>query len=401
MIRHVTVFLMTSLVVRFDGSFRALVTSDGTTRRMATAAATISCTSSTATKDVLWIGGRHLDVSECRTSGEAEFAGLILGLEGLLLAHKEQLAPFQTGDDSKVVYVQGDCKTAIQQMQGRSRSRKLAFLRDQAHVLVEKIPWTLQFEHIPREQNYLCDRICVGLLLSKQNHAIECVSDSLLDIIHAVDYSVNGKSLRQVYNDFWMASTTGLLPVWGLLEAYSLFITVAWLVKDYNLSKEASFELKRFVSGLKPQSVSTGEGDYTRPTRAEILDFQVQAIAFEIASLQKLGQDKEAVKLERREKIFFSRHGARNVLDSLAGSNDLSCNIHAIEQLAGRIQEWKSASLKPAEWLTAESYSTARTSADMTTQKWQSSLSTALNRLCHEAILPSPSLNREVWVSVK
>lgn len=314
---HVAALMAAMIVVRFDGSMR-LSPPDGT-RRVATAAATVASSTDDKASDIFLIGGQHLDTNDYKTSGEAEFGGLILGLQGLLLAHNEKrLAPLLQRDDAQVgdcIEVQGDCKTAIQQMQGRSRSRKLGHLSDKAYQLMEEIPYKLQFEHIPREENVLCDGICTRLVLSRQERTIESVCDSMLEIIDATDSIVAGQSLHNTLEQYLLPPTT-ILPGSLRVKAYSILGRLSWIAKDYALLYELAQRIRQLAKAPRPCSSSSGDAD------TEMVPLHHQGIQYEISALRKLGNEKEAGKVIRREKTFRLSHGSDDKLFGHVGLID-------------------------------------------------------------------------------
>ena len=149
-----------------------------------------STAQTTITPTTIWLGGRSMPQGSLESSAEAEYEGLILCLEqAVLLFQNGQLrvlpansvTPGDNDNNSNNntnnnnnnmagrlsnIIIQGDCKTVIDQMRGKSRPRKLQSqyrraqeclgqLRQAGHSLLE-----FEFQHIPREENGLCDGIC-------------------------------------------------------------------------------------------------------------------------------------------------------------------------------------------------------------------------------------------------
>ncbi|KAL7567779.1 hypothetical protein ACA910_000533 [Epithemia clementina (nom. ined.)] len=132
-------------------------------------------------KDVLgppreYLGGRTLTGDgSVLTSADAEYEGLILGLEYLiaLLGNVLTSSNNASREESLWIVVYGDCKTVIRQMQGRSRPRKMDAIFKRARSLVDTLPWNITFEHIPRSENILSDRLCGQITRRMENAAIE------------------------------------------------------------------------------------------------------------------------------------------------------------------------------------------------------------------------------------
>lgn len=119
-----------------------------------------------------FLGGRILSCSSLTTSAEVEYEALILGLEGLQQVLREiPLATFES--DVFPVTVRGDCKMVLQQMSGGSRPRKMESFYNRASRVVDDIQThnptvQISFQHIPRTQNIISDRLCSEMLAKKQ-----------------------------------------------------------------------------------------------------------------------------------------------------------------------------------------------------------------------------------------
>lgn len=321
--------VMMIVVIRFDGSLR-VPSMDGVSR-MATAAATIDytdydgkSTTNPRSSSILLVGGKHLDTDIYKTSGEAEFGGLILGLEGIL-AHQEHYAHL-VGTDG-VIKVQGDCKTAIQQMQGRSRSRKLGHFREEACQLLQRIPFHLEFEHIPREQNGLCDGICSKLFIATQEMAVASVNDSLLELLQP-----NGKErpLREIFDRYLLPPT--ILPGRARFKAYSIFGRVAWLQSDYTLLYEIGRqmeELSDVLAKYAPRDIKSNDAIMVR--------YKLEGIQYEIRSLRANGKELEAAKVERRERTLRMRHSNDEEFSSILGRDG---QVVTLSSLIPEVIQW-------------------------------------------------------------
>lgn len=294
--------LLASLIlVRFDGSLKP-PKSDGTAR-ITFAAATIS--SSTRNQDILYIGASRLDATEYTTSGEAEFAGLILGLEGILEYQDSLSAYIECGD---TIQVEGDCKTVIQQMQGRSLSRKLGPLCQVAKAKLSQIPWKVQFAFVPRVDNFFCDRICYGLMVSRHQYVVQEFCDHVLEILgNDNEQSSKHDAFEKLLADYFINGKT-TLSGFGRLQVYSI-LTKAALLDEY-------FELVCDIGQRMQQLADTMLSAFSEKkwNRTELVRLKVEGIEYEIDALRRLGQEKEAVKVERREKTMLLRHadGARD-----------------------------------------------------------------------------------------
>ena len=323
---HIIHIVLGSIVVRFDGSFR-VATADGRTR-MGSAAATISFPKDeNLCERVLYIGGKYLDTSKIKTSGEAEFEGLILGLEGLL-AWQKYVAPVVDG----AILVRGDCKTAIQHMQGRSRPRKLANLYDHAIALVQRIPWTLQFEHCPRENNVLCDRLCYCLLATKQALVVDSIHGSLLHLLKAG--GIKDGSLSHLCEKF-LPHGKSLLDGMKRLKLYSILARMAWIGQDYSFLIDLGGQMQKLATILMSSRDNRRDRNTAYDNTVPILvDLKIEGIRYEMAALKILGKEKEILQLARREKATIRRYGVgKDTIGRVLATPEMErpTTIHSLE----------------------------------------------------------------------
>ena len=167
-----------------------------------------------------FVGGRNLPVTMGMTSAHAEYEGLLLGLELLLDMQSPKSSTYASSlifEDRKNavsklmnaeahLIIQGDCKTVIDQLLGKSLPRKL---RDPYQVARERINLLLQrevviqtknndynvntkfairikdvqFHHIPRQQNVLCDAVCGKLMTLLCSNAERALRQTLHQIL--------------------------------------------------------------------------------------------------------------------------------------------------------------------------------------------------------------------------
>ena len=129
--------VFTSLLLRFDGSFRGGCGGAG---------AVILANDGKTPGTVLWEGGRFLP--RCVSSAAAEYEGLLLGL-----AAAHHLQPSS-------LHVQGDCRVVLSQFDGRAKSRKLSKLHARAKERLARlrVP-SLTSELLPRADNGHADAL--------------------------------------------------------------------------------------------------------------------------------------------------------------------------------------------------------------------------------------------------
>jgi ribonuclease HI len=316
------------LVLRFDGSLHPPL--DGTAR-MVTAACALFRSNTNVIKSgrLLLVGGTyassmvsndHGGVIRPTTSAEAEFSGLLLGLEGLL-HHKEALlaeAALLPSTDDLIIHIQGDCKTVIQLMQGRARARKLDEWCDRAHQLVDQLvqsPWKLQFEHVPRTENTFCDGLCRQLTTEKRNSDIQRVYRALVDILErpAAGAAVSGSRtalLGELLTSRHLSNGKTNIPVSVRLDLYSNIIAPMALRLDAYELLYAIGQRTEYLAAAAAKIRSTKQplDSGPRGTISESSRFLLDSLFYQATALRKLGSDKKAAKAERRERSLLLRH---------------------------------------------------------------------------------------------
>jgi hypothetical protein len=109
--------------------------------------------------NILWLGGRALDSNALDNSAEAEYEGLFLGIEKAVDIIEQHLS----SRTCTQIIVQGDCKTVIDQMRESSQPRKLEKCYLRAQEILGMLDAPVEFQHIPREENTLCDGLCTAI----------------------------------------------------------------------------------------------------------------------------------------------------------------------------------------------------------------------------------------------
>lgn len=187
--------------------------------KLASCSAAISLHDFGREERILAIGGRYLPNAPGLTSADVEYDGLIFGLDWLVHAFflEQENDPSisvtsernsimtQLGNDGhrlsgpKVV-IRGDCKTVIDQLNSRSVPRKMEEKYIEAMDRIQSLKGMFAkyqqrtvrnnfgaadasisqdlkicFEHVPRENNYLCDALCKLIVNQKQVEIVESI----------------------------------------------------------------------------------------------------------------------------------------------------------------------------------------------------------------------------------
>jgi ribonuclease HI len=133
------------------------------------------------------MGGKMLPLIPGMTSADAEYEGLLMGLDKLrvYLSEEQNMNNFVS---NPVLTVKGDCKVIVDQFQGKSAPRKMEMKYNLAMEKIRRIQkmclaqlttndkkLSVRFQHIPRDENHLCDAICRLLVNQKQRSSVASI----------------------------------------------------------------------------------------------------------------------------------------------------------------------------------------------------------------------------------
>ena len=138
------------------------------------------------------IGGRYLPNHIEMSSAMAEYEGLLLGLDWLMHSSPSLFLSNQTSysieshqfKDATLI-VRGDCKLVIDQLNSGSTPRKMEKVYNLGTLKLDYIrelypSLNVCFEHVPREENTLCDAVCNLITNQMQMNLVETIHDLIL-----------------------------------------------------------------------------------------------------------------------------------------------------------------------------------------------------------------------------
>jgi ribonuclease HI len=189
-----------SLVLHFDGSLRPprdpipgmtrYTPKSLTMDKLASCSAAILSESGNDEK-LHSMGGKMLDLMPGMTSADVEYEGLLMGLDKvkIYLSDNQNMASLMASSTDPALTVKGDCKVIVDQFQGKSIPRKM---ETKYNIAIEKMrsiqnlcaaypqatkKLSVRFQHIPRDDNHLCDAICRLLVNQKQRSSVAFIHD--------------------------------------------------------------------------------------------------------------------------------------------------------------------------------------------------------------------------------
>lgn len=343
-----------AIVLRFDGSLRSNPSSGG-----AIAASCAAAVLQNDDKAVLAVGGRSLstDVVPGLTSGEAEYSGLILGLEyisnalvlgqaddsAIRIEHLWRQEINKHGDvesaAAATLTIRGDCKTVIDHCQGCAVPRKLRPKYDMTMEQIECIrdymrgalgrELQLSFEHVKRENNELCDAMCKLITSRKEEDIVSKIEREIDEagIIAASSMVVLPKAakkrrkcrespfahpLKQI-----SGASSGTVSIPKRLELYKHLARAVLESKDAVAMRLLGDVLRYEESKVIAISCHSGDDIYTI------------ALLFELSGLRQMKLLEDAERFERKHRHILRQY-AGSELDSIAafGQDPSSVALH-------------------------------------------------------------------------
>lgn len=345
-VRFTLKILSTLLILRFDGSWKHPRDGDFPTSSLGRMAAGAACilvphpaatttTTTTATTEhstcdgsdrIVLVGGKLLDSAVVRGSAESEYEALLLGLEGLLQVYRNETDSKLHSFVSSVgtVTIEGDCKTVIKQLQGMSRPRKLESYYKRATELIGRLPCTIQYRHIPREQNVLCDRVSARILKQQQEEAWHLAIREVSAITSDMELSDAGNpsesSPLRSFLRRHLCDGRSYIPLSRRPALYRYVALIACRIRDYqtllDIGTSLEEEVKAAWSGCKSSiPVSTiHHFNATDDSSTVSLDQRfadkllVAALVYRLTAFQSMGWLKEEGVLRRKRRYLLEKY---------------------------------------------------------------------------------------------
>jgi ribonuclease HI len=279
----------------------------------------------TMTTIPLALGGKLCSVPIDMTSQHAEYEGLLMGLQWLRDMYPRLVDnDFNCGGPYHLdVLIEGDCKTVLDQMSGKSSPRKLEFLYRRALALLHEISdkhqtafdrfgkrppncFTVNFQHIPRTQNSVCDNLCNNLMTVVASKAwdeciyqLENASRNSSMKTNRIDSSLRMGNLLATYLD----PATSRIKYSLRPPLYETMAVVANKMKDYE---------SLLAIG---QRLVEEECNNHRPQERGRFSMQKQrGVGYQIQGWRGLGQERKSRLLERKHRVAlaYRADGAEN-----------------------------------------------------------------------------------------
>jgi hypothetical protein len=331
----------------------------------------------------LAVGAMELPVSTETTSQHAEYEGLLMGLEWLVefisCQNRNEKNMFDedfTGDDDGeagkfpiqqreqharvFITIEGDCKTVIDQLTGKSIPRKLESLHQRAESLLDKLGsvhiittdsgmhsnvddrFEAEYRHIPRNQNSISDSLCNNLMniISAKSwmgsiDELEKAENQIMEQrLSSSQVSTASSSLSEIFETVTRNTKYSLRP-----PLYEMVANLAVKTEDYKLLVKIGERLIEEESSLnantntRPRREGGDRGHVNSRTTGRIAtSLKRAAVNYQIRGWEGLGNEKKIRFLQRKYRILLS-----NGNDSDTGKNDDFIPLIEDEKCDGRM----------------------------------------------------------------
>lgn len=373
------------IVVHFDGSLRKPADPGFATESLGWMAACAASVSSDTDggEPILLLGGRDLtdQASPALSSGAVEYEGLLLALQGL-----SSILRGSSFDSSSIqsVVVRGDCKTVIQQLQGRAISRKMDGYYQKAERLLQDDPVLcdiqehLTYEHIPRSENTLCDRLCAAILYDRQAAALDDLSQQVQQRSGVVDTTssttANDEAIHKMrkkgvaekkYFTLETEKAWKLIPMSKRPELYRALVLAPTPNSTHGnleysrLLLEVAQRLRLEVETVWRKANLTEldpPPDYLATLEARALAYEWQAIQQQ--TIKATRKAKELTRLEQKHRYLWKKHATlvHSVLAELSRTGNSTAILMAAHtknqsiDWPAPVTSWRKESRKSSSW---------------------------------------------------
>jgi ribonuclease HI len=331
--------VVTSLVVivQFDGSLRPPndfgipTTSLG---RMAACACSIRHLGAGSEVNSFLVGGKGLVASSTTTSGEVEYEGLLFALTTLRSYITTRGGCIINESEDLNIQIQGDCKTVIDQMNGKSIPRKLEHYFHQAVAKVLEIEHEMllighankiQFQHVPRSNNVVCDRVSACIILNQEIKVYKDICNLLVTAL-----SDNSTFDVTMILDLWFQPGKSFVKLSKRPKIYHYMVELATNMKDYvGLLKV----LDRYESDIKTLELNmikanrrNGNSESRQNLKYTYDIAKEEVITYQIHAMNALGRNKDAARLKHKNRVMLNTLKSKEFNNELRfyGAPDLS-----------------------------------------------------------------------------
>lgn len=298
-----------SLVLQFDGSFRAPKDFGFPTNTMSKLPSCSSAILADGDEQVLALGGKLISIMPGMTSADAEYDGLLIGLEWLGMQDDEW---WNKHAPSKTMTIRGDNKAIIDQLSGSALPRKLLAKHEYGQSIFDNLNkhiTSFNYQHVLRHQNILCDAVCgdiIQLTVSRILKTFQAKVDECID--NALNSETDPKKQKTKTSPLAIVIQSYLNDASVIPHSIRPAILRQLIAKAVSLDDGVALvTIGELMESESKLWADCGDRPNSGSNCRELL--QVQGIQLQSQGWTMLRKDKEADKLARKHKFNLNKYG--------------------------------------------------------------------------------------------
>ncbi len=248
----------------------------------------------------LSVGARIVPVMMDTTSQHAEYEGLLMGLEWLVDFFSCQKNEKLGQTERCVLTIEGDCKTVIDQLTGKSNPRKLEELHGRAQDLMNELkavhPLQAEIRHIPRDENSISDGLCNNLMSILDSKTwIESIEE-LEQVANGDEDSLSSQeSLATIFETAAKTTKFSLRPY-----LYDVVANLAMETKNHELLVNIG---ERMVEEEKSLA---GKNNKSNALEKSATSIRKRGVIYQIQGWKKMEKPKKMKFLQRKHRVLLN-----------------------------------------------------------------------------------------------
>ena len=309
----------------------------------------------------LLLGGKGLSAASLLNSGDVEYEGLLLGLESLQM-YLTEFAKFAHSNNFTIL-IQGDCKSVLNQMNGRAIPRKLVRHHQRAcaavcsikdEMLIVGISCTFEYQHIPRTNNVLCDRVSASIIVQQQRMAINDVWNTV-KLLESSDHYVNAGGVEGILARY-LQQGKSLIPLSMRPPLYQRLVALAISMQDYSGLLAVAILYEEDIC-LQRQKMSTADHSFTLYEA-----YRANAVRYQILALEALNRFREGIRKEHKHRILLKNyprgtlqmerqaHLPLSNVSATVKCDKVTCNVQYGVDWPARVLQWENEAYESNTW---------------------------------------------------
>jgi ribonuclease HI len=247
------------------------------------------------------LGGKRLE--DNTSSINAEYEGILLGLRELV-RRCDANDKVQRSQPLRIL-IQGDCKTVIQQVQGRAKPRLMQEYCKQANSLIDMLPCHVELQHIPRERNTVCDSVAGAIVSQADQAEYQEAWDTLLDIGECeYNENKNGVGIEEKLGvglklTVYWKQYASCIPYSRRPQFYRRMVAIAAKQQNFDTLVWIGLDMAKEYATIWRKSKTMRD-----PTSDHVL---VEAVVFQLCGLESMGQQRKAEALRRKHRVLLQK----------------------------------------------------------------------------------------------